>query len=138
VELERNDQRRVGLRLPKRVRLATPRAFRAVYEAQVRKSSGPLLVFGKPNALQYTRIGLSVGRRVGTAVVRNRVKRQLREAFRHVRQGAPRGYDFVINVREHERARRDEYEQWLMKAFLQVDRIWRTRKEKTGEKNGSA
>lgn len=48
---------------------------------------------GKP------RLGLSVGRRVGRAVVRNRVKRLLREAFWACAGGLPQGHDFVLLAR---------------------------------------
>lgn len=40
------------------------------------------------------RFGLVTGRRIGSAVVRNRAKRRLREAIRSA--GLPVGYDFVI------------------------------------------
>lgn len=43
-----------------------------------------------------TRLGIAVGRRVGNAVVRNRVKRRVREWFRHQRALLRRGIDVVV------------------------------------------
>jgi ribonuclease P protein component len=45
------------------------------------------------------RLGISVGRRVGGAVERNRVKRLLREAFAAVAPGLPPSHDFVLVAR---------------------------------------
>lgn len=59
-------------------------------------SSGLILQF-KENALDINRVGFTVTKRVGNAVIRNRVRRRLREV---VRLGLPAfdktGYDFVI------------------------------------------
>jgi ribonuclease P protein component len=45
------------------------------------------------------RLGLAVPRAVGSAVVRNRVKRLLREAWKQVLPTIPRGYDYVLAAR---------------------------------------
>lgn len=51
-----------------------------------------------PNGLDRSRIALSVGKRIGSAVARNRVKRRLRAMLR---DGAPiAGYDIVVTARE--------------------------------------
>jgi ribonuclease P protein component len=60
----------------------------------------PLLVARYvPNDLGQTRFGLSTGRRVGGAVVRNRVRRRLRSAIRaHAAELAP-GWDVLLVAR---------------------------------------
>lgn len=45
------------------------------------------------------RLGVSVGRKVGGAVERNRVKRMLRESFRAIAAELPAGHDFVVVAR---------------------------------------
>lgn len=46
------------------------------------------------------RLGITVSRRVGNAVQRNRVRRLVREAFRRDRAAWPRGFDVVVIARE--------------------------------------
>jgi len=48
------------------------------------------------NGTDGTRVGLTVSRKVGNAVIRNRVKRWLREAIRHQGDELPTGFDVVI------------------------------------------
>lgn len=45
-----------------------------------------------------TRLGLAVGKAIGIAVVRNRVKRRLRELFRRQKSLVPRGYDLFVRA----------------------------------------
>ena len=70
--------------------------FQRAYRRRCTASDGWLLVFGHPNGLPYPRLGLSVGRKLGGAVVRNRWKRLLREAFRLSRPRLPAGLDLVV------------------------------------------
>jgi ribonuclease P protein component len=54
------------------------------------------LIVVQPNALQHTRLGITVTKKVGTAVQRNRIKRVVREVFRRNRQLFPRSHDLVF------------------------------------------
>src|SRR5215218_5439041 len=88
--------------LPKSLHLRLPREFEAVYAGKTREGRGPVTVYALPNDLGHARMGLSVSRKVGTAVRRNRIRRRLREAFRLMQHDFPRGYDLVAVVRPHE------------------------------------
>src|ERR1019366_6471117 len=86
---------------PRSHRLSGKLAFSAVYDARVKTTRGPLVAYSLPNDLGHPRLGISISRKVGTAPVRNRIKRLLREAFRLHPYDLPRGYDLVIVVRPH-------------------------------------
>lgn len=76
--------------------------FRRAYGRKVRASEGALLVYGCENGLEHSRLGLSVSRKVGNAVARNRWKRLTREAFRLSQSELPAGIDLVIVPRAAE------------------------------------
>lgn len=54
---------------------------------------------GEVDKTGFVRLGLTVSRRVGNAVVRNRVKRRVREWFRHRRENLGDGVDLVVIAR---------------------------------------
>lgn len=83
-------------RFPKQLRLRSPREFQRVYALRNSVADAWLVLYAAPNDLGLTRIGLSVSRKVGGAVVRNRWKRLLREAFRLSRQRLSLGFDLVV------------------------------------------
>jgi ribonuclease P protein component len=70
--------------------------FDRVYKARVYVADNVLVVNGFTNDLAHSRLGLSVSRKVGNAVVRNRWKRLIREAFRLSRAELPVGIDLIV------------------------------------------
>jgi ribonuclease P protein component len=98
---------------PRSRRLGGRGRFKTIRDIGVRRSRGPLTLWAIRNQLAFSRMGISIGRVVGTAPRRNRIKRLLRESFRLVQHDLPRGYDWVIVVRRHEPLTLDEYKNLL-------------------------
>jgi ribonuclease P protein component len=87
---------------PKRRRLSRSAEFERVYRQGRSKGNRYLVLFAFPRAEkgdEGPRLGLSVGRRVGGAVDRTRVKRVLREAFWEEARRLPAGSDYVVVAR---------------------------------------
>lgn len=85
--------------IARRLRLRRSSDFEQV-RRRGRTVSSPLIVLRvAPNGLAQNRYGFAVGRRVGKAVRRNRVKRWLREAVRRMHPHLQQGYDLVFVAR---------------------------------------
>ena len=87
------------LRFPKAVHIRSRLDFARVYEQGSRVSDAVLLVTAARNDEPHTRIGLSVSKRCGNAVHRNRWKRLIREAFRLSQVEMPISIDLVVQPR---------------------------------------
>ncbi len=77
--------------------------FKRTYAARNSVADGVLIVYAVANELGYSRIGLSVSRKVGNAVVRNWWKRRIRESFRLAQSTLPAGVDYVVIPRAKSR-----------------------------------
>lgn len=112
---------------PRAHRLSGVLRYAAVFDAKVKQSRGPLAVYSLPNGLRHPRLGISISRRVGTAVRRNRIKRLLRESFRSHQRDLPGGYDLVIVVRPHEPLILAEYQKLMTALMLGSHAAWQKR-----------
>lgn len=85
-----------GARFSRRARLTGRKAFTGVFARPVKSSDRYFTVLARPNDLPYPRLGLAISRKVSkSAVARNRLKRLVRESFRHHQPGIG-GWDCVV------------------------------------------
>jgi len=90
---------RRGHRFTPEDRLRHRSDFDRVYAAGRKAWAQGFALFVAAGETERHRLGLTVSRRVGNAVVRNRVKRRFREVFRTHRERLPGCYDIVVNAR---------------------------------------
>jgi ribonuclease P protein component len=90
---------------PRRERLQRRTDFLRCYRRGRRRRGAHLILYAHPNELGHPRLGITASRKVGKAVVRNRVKRRVREIYRRwsERSRLP-SLDLVVHVQPTARA----------------------------------
>jgi ribonuclease P protein component len=119
----------------RRLRLRTPAEFDRVYQSKVYAADDTLVVNAAASDLAHPRLGLSVSKKVGNAVVRNRWKRLIREAFRLDRELLPTGVDLVVRPQKNAVADLEAIRRSLPALARRVAKRLRTL---TGERGASA
>jgi len=73
--------------------------YRSIYSSGRKLYSERFVLFSLENGLSHPRLGITVSRKIGGSVVRNRVKRLFREVFRKSRAQIPSHLDLVLNAK---------------------------------------
>lgn len=81
------------------VTLKNSREFGKVYNQKESFANQYLVMYLRTNSLDYSRIGISVSKKVGNSVVRHRITRLIREAYRLNQTRIKSGYDIVVVAR---------------------------------------
>ena len=114
--------------MPKTRRLRKRAEFSQVFDERVRETRGPITLYARPTDRPAPRFGISLSKKVGIAVKRNRIKRLLREAFRLLQHDFPRSYDIIAVVRPHDTLRLAEYQKLLSALMVKLHRAWSAEK----------
>ena len=105
--------------------------FRRLYQKGKSASGHCVVVYCRKNGLPYNRLGLTAGTKLGHAVVRNRFRRRIREAYRLSEQSFVLGYDIVVVARH--RAVDASYQEIAQCLAHQMSKLRLIRKERTDE-----
>ena len=105
--------------------------FRRLYQKGKSASGHCVVVYCRKNGLSYNRLGLTAGTKLGHAVVRNRIRRRIREAYRLSEQSYVLGYDIVVVARH--RAVDASYQEIAQCLAHQMSKLGLIRKERTDE-----
>lgn len=84
----------------KNISLKRNNDFRRLYARGKSFAGGYVVIYASKNRLGVNRIGLTVSKSIGKAVVRNRLKRLMRESYRLLEDKTAKGYDLVIVSRK--------------------------------------
>ncbi len=85
---------------PKSSRVTAKKEYQSIYQTGNKVVYRCVVLYFKPNQSDRVRLGISVSKKIGNAVVRNQQKRLLREVFRLNRHRYRPGYDLVCVARK--------------------------------------
>jgi len=109
-------------RFPKSVRLVSKLDFDRVFQEGIVASDSVLVIHAVRGKEPWTRIGLSVSKRVGNSPTRNRWKRLIRESFRRQKSHLPLNIDMVVRPKRGATADYRLIFESLLKLGLQLER----------------
>ena len=81
------------------VSLTQNKDFLRLYKRGIFVNSPECVVYFLPNRLPFNRLGITTGKKIGNAVLRNRARRVIRAAYTNSESSFPIGYDIVVVAR---------------------------------------
>ncbi len=121
-----------GRGFSKEERLRKRREFLDLYKRGDKIQSAYFVLYMLENGLPYHRLGITVSRKIGKSVVRNRIKRLLREIFRANKQALSSHCDLVVNAK---RASARTHKRQIQEDILKAMQRW-NRKPPPGAREG--
>lgn len=85
--------------------LKTYRDYGRVYDHRKSFANKYLVMYSAANDLEYSRIGISVSKKVGNSVVRHRIVRLIRESYRLNKNALRPGADFIVVAKRSAKGR---------------------------------
>jgi ribonuclease P protein component len=82
--------------MDKMYRLKSNMEFQKIYNKGKNYWNRNLILFVKKNDLGYTRVGYTITKKIGNSVVRNRIRRQMKEVYRLNFYRIEKGYDLIF------------------------------------------
>ena len=75
--------------------------FKKAYDHKKSFGNRNLILYVRKNGLEYSRRGISISKKTGSAVVRNKIKRRMKEIYRHYYKDILPGYDLIFVIRRN-------------------------------------
>ncbi len=75
--------------------------FKKAYDKGKSFGNRNLILYKRKNDLDYTRIGITVSKKTGNAVVRNKIRRRIKEIYRELAPDIKPGYDLIFIARRN-------------------------------------
>jgi ribonuclease P protein component len=121
--VSRSDDRGADRTFARASRLRARKLFLDVYERGHRVHGSFFVLFALRGTTAVSRLGITATKKFGDAVERNRIKRVVREIFRHNRELASTPIDLVVNVKSSARGQSyDRLEADLASRLRELDR----------------
>ncbi|MBQ3054354.1 MAG: ribonuclease P protein component [Clostridia bacterium] len=118
------NKKEMGFVMKKTLPITRNSLFRRLYSKGKSGGNFDMVVYVMPVKSTVNRLGLTVSTKVGNAVVRNRIRRRLREAYRSIENNIPNGINMVIVARSSAKDRRSpELKASLVKILKKLD-VW--------------
>jgi len=88
------------LPMKKTYRVKKNEEFQRIFQQGKSVANRQFIIYKLENGIGHFRIGLSVGKKIGNAVTRNRIKRYIRQTFTELREKINPSYDYIIIARK--------------------------------------